>query len=706
MPESHSQPASQAHSTTPSPPMKTIFGWNPFKVLFAMEYVLQGLANPFQGITYQSFFRHFRFTYGMSEAATQSFFSRSYLAWSFKPIIGFLMDAFGKTKVALILLLASGSVFYVLTPFFDTSAIVFFWLMFVLSIFFACTDVAVDRSTVITGDEESKSTGRSKAATVGLNQAICWAAIYGTSIIGGASGGWIADNIPIKYLLFGLAAVPLIVLLVVLRLPKDTAHSIPIKNSVRNFWDGLNTGPILWIVVFYFLFHFQPALGALWTNYLITSIHFSQTNIGYADGISYFGYFLGVLWFAKHGIKWQDRFGMKAVFRVFIILSICANLTQYALVEPWFSKITTTIHSVLPGTGSWSGEREYEQFPDIPEGFGARHYWLERIGIDGTTQTFGPLTVMSASADEAAASDPSMEESQEITAAMPADSGSAAIPSPVVGQIQAEFLQGQGLPLTVTVAPGAAQPDTVRWTTDGESGLYGFRLLRQVDGEDEPTSLTDWVIPGGRLGAVRWGYYAVYNFFMSIVISFIRMSTFSLVGAVIPVAAAGSLFAGFMSVANLAYSFSYASGSWLYDNGLNLGIFRTLQGTLFGIPSAPGDTMSIALLIFIGSMAYLLSFVAVRMLPDRRHTQAAEDAGDYLVGPEHFKVLGDRLLRWINRVTLVVAIALFAALVFVAGLDVIAGAIVSFFLATFMRKVYLDMRHTQYVRTHGPRARA
>jgi hypothetical protein len=39
---------------------KTIFGMSPMKVLFAMEYVLQGLANPFQGITYQPFFRHFR----------------------------------------------------------------------------------------------------------------------------------------------------------------------------------------------------------------------------------------------------------------------------------------------------------------------------------------------------------------------------------------------------------------------------------------------------------------------------------------------------------------------------------------------------------------------------------------------------------------------------------------------------------------------
>jgi hypothetical protein len=31
---------------------KTVFGMNPMKVLFAMEHVLQGLANPFQGITF------------------------------------------------------------------------------------------------------------------------------------------------------------------------------------------------------------------------------------------------------------------------------------------------------------------------------------------------------------------------------------------------------------------------------------------------------------------------------------------------------------------------------------------------------------------------------------------------------------------------------------------------------------------------------
>jgi len=141
-------------------------GINPIKIIFALEYVLQGLANPFQGITYHSFFRHFHIHYGLSEELTQQYFSRSYLAWSFKPIIGFLMDAYGKTKVSLIFFLAIGAVLYIITPFVDSSASIFFWIMFAIGVVFACTDVAVDRATVIEGDEESKASGQSKATTV------------------------------------------------------------------------------------------------------------------------------------------------------------------------------------------------------------------------------------------------------------------------------------------------------------------------------------------------------------------------------------------------------------------------------------------------------------------------------------------------------------------------------------------------------------
>jgi len=190
------------------------------------------------------------------------------------------------------------------------------------------------------------------------------------------------------------------------------------------------------------------------------------------------------------------------------------------------------------------------------------------------------------------------------------------------------------------------------------------------------------------------------------------MSTFSIVGAVIPANAAGSLFAGFMSVANLAYSFSYASGSWMYDNGLKYGVFQFFERNIFCNPGNPGDKMSISLLIFIGSMAYILSFCTVHMLPDKKQTQATEDDTEYLTGPEHFKLLGDKLLKTVNLATLGLCIAIFSAL-FLLQMNltmsnfftdlikadlfstlgvVIKSTVLSFFIAALIRKVFLDWK--------------
>ena len=530
---------------------RSIFGIKPIKVLFAAEYVLQGLANPFQGMTYQPFFKHFRYDYKLDEAVVQQLFARSYLAWSFKPLIGFLIDALGKTRGSLIVLLGAATLFFLLAPALDLSASVFFWMMFVLSVVLACTDVVVDRASVVEGDEESKATGRSKAATVGLNQAISWIAIYGSSIIAAVLGGYVADEASTDLMLPLLGLVPLGVLLVAWRLPKDTATVIPLRESVRNFWDGLNTGPILWIVVFYFLFHFQPQAGALWNNYLIESLHFTQTQIGYSDGGSYVGYLLGTIAFARWGIRWQDAVGLKRLFKIFIPISAAVSLTQYVLVEPYFSRITGGMHDLLP------------------------------------------------------------------------------------------FLSQD---------------------------------------------------------ALRLGFLIVYNAVLTAINGFIRMSTFSLVGVVIPSAAAGSLFAGFMSVANVAYSFSYSSGSWLYANGMNYAPLRQLQLALFGVGGAPGDDLHIAMLVLIGSFAYFLSFVAVHKVPDRRQTVSTEDVSTTMIGPTQFATLGAPFLRNLNVATAVGMAAAFLGLVFGLGQDPIASALLSFFGVAFLRKNLLDWRYAASLR--------
>jgi MFS family permease len=526
-------------------------GLKALKRVFALEYVLQGLANPFQGITYQPFFRHFRTDFGLSEAATQQFFSQSYLAWSFKPLIGFLIDAWGRTRVILLTLLTMAVAGYLLTPMVDLSAQIFFYSMFMLSVVLAATDVAVDRATVVAGEEEAQATGRSRASTVGLNQAICWTAIYGTGILAAISGGWIADNVQFHTLLYGLAVVPLIVLGAVWFLPKDRATPIPLGTSFVNFWEGLNSGPVLWIIVFYFLFHFQPAMGALWTNYLLTDLGFTQTQAGFADGASNLGLFVGVIIFAWLGVRWQDKMGLRKLFKIYILLSIAINLTQYLVVDPWFSRITGGLHTMLP-------------------------FFAE---------------------------------------------------------------------------------DTVR-------------LM----------------------------YLSTYNFLMAAISGLIRMSTFSLVGAVIPVAAAGSLFAGFMSVANLAYSFSYSSGAWLYENGLGFAVMRGVQESVFAIPAVAGTTLSIQMLILIGSLAYLLSFLASHMLPDLKRTVTGHMESNGDIGATEHKGLPANLRKTINWLTLGLGLLAFVWAWRSLGQNPISAALLSFFLLTFLRKLVLDAAYRKGLR--------
>jgi MFS family permease len=541
---------SQPHSSLPSAAVssagterRTLFGIDVLKWVFALEYALQGLVNPFQGATYQPFFRHLRVDYGLSEAATQNLFAKSYLAWSVKPIIGFLIDAFGRTRTLLIGLLLMGTLGFVLTPLVDRTALVFFGSMFLISVAFAATDVAVDRATVIAGEEESRATGRSKSTTVGLNQAICWMAVYGTGTAAAMLGGYLAEHVQFNALMVAFAVVPVSVLLVVLRLPRDRAQPLPLRQSVMSFWNGLNSGPIMGVMAFYFIFNFQPAMGALWTEHLIANLHFTQTEVGVSDGMSNAGYFFGVLIFAWKGVHWQDRYGMKRLFRLYIVLSVVISLTQYLLVDPWFSGITARAAVGLP------------------------------------------------------------------------------------------FLE---------------------------------------------------------LGTVRLGYLCGYNFIQGCLASILRMSTFSLVGAVVPVAAAGSLFAGFMSVANLAAAFSYSSGAWLYEHGARWAFVREAEQQMFGVRHVAGEHLSISMLLLVSSLAYVLSFVCVHVLPDQRETAAVDGAAIVHPGPERWQVLPSGVLRAINWCSVAMGLGLLGISILSWELDVISGAMMSFFTTVLIRKVLLD----------------
>ena len=515
---------------------------DPLKVVFALGYVLQGVANPFQGVTYQPFIAHLDKHYGLGPGAAQDLFAKSYLAWSFKPIIGFLIDAYGRTRALLIGLLGVATLGYLLSPLFDRGPLLFFGVMFALSVVMAGSDVAIDRATVIAGAEEAQATGRSRASTVGLNQAICWLAIYGSGTLAAFLGGYATDHVPFKGLLVALAGVPLLVLLFVLRLPKDTATPIPVTRSIAQFWAGLNSGAILGIMVFFFLIHFQPMFGPIFVNYVTETLRFSQTQVGFANAAGNVGYFAGVLLFVWKGVRWQERIGLRALFRIYIVVGAVVSLTQLVVLEPWFSAVTGALSRALP-----------------------------------------------------------------------------------------------------FVSPGA----------------------------------------------IRMALLCLDMAFVAAAMQLIWMSTYSLVGAVVPVAAAGSLFAGFMSVANLSYTVSYASGAWLYERGMAFAPLRGLQRAVFGLPGGPADKLSLHMLVLIAALAYFASFIAVHLLPERAATLAS-DGGEAPAGPERWLALPTGLRRATNWIALAGGAALLVLLVGRLKFDPVSSALTTFLGVCLFRKSFLD----------------
>jgi hypothetical protein len=200
----------------------------------------------------------------------------------------------------------------------------------------------------------------------------------------------------------------------------------------------------------------------------------------------------------------------------------------------------------------------------------------------------------------------------------------------------------------------------------------------------------DAVLPFLDQSGSRLLLLCLYSALLTAPLSLIRMSTFSLVGSVVPTAAAGSLFAGFMSIANLGTSFGYQSGAWLYEHGLEFGALRSLESSLFGIQGKPGGELSVSMLLLINSLAYLLSFACVHVLPDRRATQATEITEEHHPGPERWHVLNASIRRALNVGALGAGIALLGSLWLLLGFEPISAVLITFFSITMLRKLTLD----------------
>ena len=81
--------------------------------------------------------------------------------------------------------------------------------------------------------------------------------------------------------------------------------------------------------IFIFLWRFTPSFGAPWQDYFINNVGIDQETYGYFGVVSYIGWLIGSILFAK----WLDKFNLKKVLLWTIIISAVLGLSQYGLTE-------------------------------------------------------------------------------------------------------------------------------------------------------------------------------------------------------------------------------------------------------------------------------------------------------------------------------------------------------------------------------------
>ncbi len=82
--------------------------------------------------------------------------------------------------------------------------------------------------------------------------------------------------------------------------------------------------------IFIFLWRFTPSFGAPWSDYFLNNVGIDQETYGYFGVVSYIGWLIGSILFAKY----FDKFKLKKVLFWTIILASILGLSQLGLTKP------------------------------------------------------------------------------------------------------------------------------------------------------------------------------------------------------------------------------------------------------------------------------------------------------------------------------------------------------------------------------------
>jgi MFS family permease len=243
-------------------------------VLFAVVYFAQGMWTlPVQTLTLVLKER------GLSSSAVADFFLISTIPWLLKPAYGLLSDfvpLFGRRRKSYFLLtsgLASLTGFAM-----ALSAEPSYWRLALLytamGFGLAFTDVLTDAVMV--------ESGKPRGLT-GAFQAVQWAAISVSTLVGGVLGGELAEHRSLHWTFVLAAGFPLISFVMAarhLREPRTRFDAAALRATWRSI-RGAATHREVWMVsAFIFFYDFNPSFGPAFLYYQTDVLQFSQRFIG------------------------------------------------------------------------------------------------------------------------------------------------------------------------------------------------------------------------------------------------------------------------------------------------------------------------------------------------------------------------------------------------------------------------------------------
>lgn len=382
------------------------------ELFFAAVYFVQAMV----GISALAQFLFTRNELGLDFVQLGILSALGTIAWSIKPIYGFLTDLVPiggyrrRPYLHVMPLLTMFSWLYIWQ--FSESFISYAIPLIIANIGLGFTDVICDGLVVQESDEK----------TAGRYQSICWGsltigAIVSTFLSGLLLGREILD---IRQMFFLTAMMPLLTFSLSFFIKErriSDRSEIKVHQAINPKYiysallallltvallyprEGVNSGLMslgiiaVWFIwfafyfkhlmnmkvigrsifaaaIFIFLWRFTPSFGAPWQDYFLNQVGIDQETYGYFGVVNYIGWLIGSILFAKY----LDRMDLRKVLVWTILASATLGLTQLSLTNPEFANlagegplikyvgamVAIPVYLVAQGSNFWAHLMAYE----------------------------------------------------------------------------------------------------------------------------------------------------------------------------------------------------------------------------------------------------------------------------------------------------------------------------------------------------------